>query len=74
MFHLMALDKFEIKDRGTVFIVESPVESGRSYTELREALGSTVEIDGIQCEPVGFETNLLASRVRIGERIGILVR
>lgn len=74
MFTLSSIDKFEINGRGTLFVVESPVSADRNFKSMRSALGYVVEIDSNQYEPIGFEMNMPATTVRIGERIGIMVR
>jgi hypothetical protein len=72
MRHLKSLDSFETK-RGLVFSLESPIEAPREFASYRDALGEFT-IDGAPYTAVGFEWNVPLAPVRVGEKIGILVK
>lgn len=71
MFRFMSLSSFEIKERGRVFVVESPFSCNRN--DVLNFLGGKVEIDGVEYNPIGVEVFSLATPLHIGETIGILV-
>lgn len=73
MYKLKSLDSFELKNRGIVYIVESPVECDRKFSSIIQAIGPVVEIDGTQQKIIAIEMKMPGSRLHIGERIGILV-
>lgn len=72
--HLTSLGAFTLKGRGTVYAVEAPCTFERSLAGLIAALGTPIKIDGKMLEPIGMESYALATPVRVGEKIGILVR
>ncbi len=71
---LTSIDSFVIKGRGVVFIVESPVSCPRSLEGVRKIIGNPVEIDGVAWEIAGVELFGLESPIRVGEKMGILVK
>lgn len=73
MFSIKSLSTFEVKGRGMVFVVESPVRAERNTKAMLAAIGEEIEIDGIVQIPVNFETFALGTPVGLGEKIGILV-
>jgi hypothetical protein len=73
MFKLKSQGQFEIKGRGTVFVVYSPISAARDHAALLSAIGVPVEIDGKLYTPIGFDLHCLGTPVSAGEKIGILV-
>jgi hypothetical protein len=73
MYSVKSLDMFEIKGRGTVFAIESPVSADRNQSAMLEAIGPVIEIDGDQYEPKAFEMHMPNAPVIVGEKIGVLV-
>lgn len=71
MFQFISLSNFEIKERGKVFVVKSPLSCNRN--DVLNFLGEKVEIDGVEYNPIGVEVFSLATPLHIGESIGILV-
>lgn len=65
---------FNVKGRGKVFVVESPVSAARNGGAMLEALGKEIEINGIVYEPIGVEMYMPNSPVSIGEHIGLCVK
>lgn len=74
IFSVSSLDRFELKERGTVFIIESPVKADRKHKAMMESLQGKIKIDGIEYTPLGFEWHLPATPVSVGEKIGVLVK
>ena len=64
-----SLDSYELKERGTVYIVENEVDRSRDKNDL---IGSEVFIDGVKHKIKGVESFLL-STIRKGDKIGLLV-
>ena len=64
-----SLDKYEIKGRGTVYIVENELERGRSNNDL---INSEVIIDGVKHKVKGVESFAIPT-IRKGDTIGLLV-
>ena len=63
---------FTVMGRGTVYVVESPVAAPR--TEMVAALGPQVELNGVVCTPIAYELYALGGPVRVGERMGLILR
>ena len=74
IFSVDSLDRFEVKGRGTVFCIESPVKAERNHKAMMDALNGSIKIDGIKYEPLGFEWHVPATPVYVGEKIGVLVK
>lgn len=70
---LQSLDVFYVSGRGTVFAIESPIESPRNCKDYLEILGDEVVIDGKAYKPIGLECNLPNTPISKGEKIGLLV-
>lgn len=62
-------ESFEIKGRGTVFIVENE----KDRLDFDDLVGEKVVIDGKKFKCLGVEAYATARPVRAGVRIGILV-
>lgn len=73
MYSLKSINKAEIKDRGTVFFVKSPVTAERTHKAMSAAIGPLVRIDGEIYKALGFDMRMPGTPVSIGEPIGILV-
>jgi len=70
MMEYTSLDNsYEIKGRGTVFFVKN--EKDRNMEELK---GASVVIDGNRYTVKAVENMLLSTRLRVGEKIGLLVQ
>ena len=64
-----SLDKYELKGRGTVYIVENEIERDRCSNNL---IGIEVLIDGVKYKVKGVESFLIPT-IRKGYKIGLLV-
>jgi len=64
-----SINKYQLKDKGTVFAVKSEKDRRRDNNDL---LGSTVLIDGNKYFVKGVESTGLAI-ISIGQEIGLLV-
>lgn len=73
MYKLKSLDNFQLQNRGTVYIVESPIECDRKFSSIINIMGPVVEIDGTQYEIIAIEMKMPGTPLRIGEHIGLLV-
>lgn len=71
MHKVKSLDKI-IQNIGTIFIIETPVSVERNNEAMFKEFAQ-IEIDGTVFTPKGFERYCLATPLRIGENIGILV-
>lgn len=67
MFDLISIDSFEIKNRGTVFVVESPID----YKKHNIFMGKQ-KINGKEYTVIGVEDFLLTETSK-GTKIGLLV-
>lgn len=74
MYRLKSVKKYNIPGRGLVFVCESPVECERSWSAMKEAFGSVIDIDGKLYQPTAFEIQQPNYPVQIGEKIGIVGR
>ena len=64
-----SLDKYELKGRGTIYIVENEVKRNRDNNNL---VGSEVFIDGVKYKIKGGES-FAVSIIGKGDKIGLLV-
>lgn len=71
IYSVVSLEQFDMPGRGKVFVVESPVEVDRAVPG--NTLGNRIVIDGVERQVLGFERHMLATPIRAGERIGVLV-
>jgi hypothetical protein len=74
VYRIQSIGKYNIPGRGLVFHCESPVNSKRSFEEMKKELGDIIEIDGTAYEISGIEMKQPGYPVSVGEEIGILVR
>lgn len=72
MYQVKSLDRYEIKGRGTIFIIESPVTAKRTDADMRNAVGERIVIDGVEYFVKGFNMYLPATPISIGEHVAIL--
>jgi hypothetical protein len=70
---MKSIDSFTIKNRGTVYIVPSPI--GGRARDLAQFIGTQMEIDGVLRTIKGYENHptLLTLAIKIGDPVGLLV-
>ncbi len=73
MYSVKSLEKVDIYEGATVFIIRSPIKVTKKYADYLSVLGKKITIDGNNYMVEGLEWRTPLTPVSFGQRIGLLI-
>jgi len=73
MFSVTSVETIPMPLRGTLIVIECPVECERDNDSMFQTIGTSIEIDGTIHKIKGIERSLILPPIQVGETIGVLV-